>query len=128
LLRFGYPKVPGDAVWSVLDVVGPASYVQVVPGSPPTGGQLITAADFGMQALDFVAAMAPNTATPAAIVSVIPVIPPLPPGVVIFTPDMFNAEMTSVILEWWVSSPVFGQAATNAALNTEIVRLYAIGR
>src|SRR5215471_21711463 len=63
LTRFSYPKVPGDQPESILDVTGPASYTPVTPGTPgppitpPTGGQRITAADFGLQSLDFVIAI-----------------------------------------------------------------------
>lgn len=64
LTRFSFPKVPGDQMWSVVDVTGPASYVDVTPGSPgpplvpPTGGQQLLPQDFGLQMLLFVSAMA----------------------------------------------------------------------
>ena len=59
LTRYGYPKVPGDNPESIIDVVGPTAYVQLVAGSTgppivqPTGGQRIFASAFGLQSLDF---------------------------------------------------------------------------
>ena len=55
LTRYGYPKVPGDSPESILDVPGPPTYTPLVAGSPgppivpPSGGQRITAQDFGLQ-------------------------------------------------------------------------------
>src|SRR5215467_8560245 len=63
LTRYSYPKVPGDQYESIIDVTGPASYTPLVPGTPgppvtpPTGGQRITAQDFGLLALDLVVSM-----------------------------------------------------------------------
>ncbi len=40
----------GDRPYAIIDFAGPASYTQVTTGSPPTGGQAITPADFGLVA------------------------------------------------------------------------------
>ena len=64
LLRFSYPKVPGDSPWSIVDLTGPSSYVQITPGdpgppvTPPSGGQEIFPSDFGLQAFDIILSMA----------------------------------------------------------------------
>ena len=55
LSRFSYPKQPGDQPWSIIEVRGPQSYAQVT--GMPGGGQQVTAADFGLQSLDFVIPM-----------------------------------------------------------------------
>jgi len=41
------PHTPGDELYSRGTITGPASYTQVTPGSPPTGGQVILAKDLG---------------------------------------------------------------------------------
>ncbi len=40
----------GDRPYAIIDFAGPASYTAVTTGSPPTGGQAITPADFGLVA------------------------------------------------------------------------------
>lgn len=111
LKRFSFPKVPGDQPWSIIDVTGPASYVQVTPGNPPTGGQRVNAQDFGLQALDFVAAMASTSGQ--LFVNVIPL------GV---------GEYNSVLLQWMMSGATPEEAPAAGNLSTTTVRLLAIGR
>src|SRR5215472_6456806 len=55
--RFSYPKVPGDGLWSIVDVTGPTSYAVIVVGTPPGGGQLVTAADCGLISIDWIQSM-----------------------------------------------------------------------
>lgn len=50
----GYPAPPGNKYESVLCLEGPKSYTQIGVASPPTGGQLITAAQFGMKYFDYI--------------------------------------------------------------------------
>lgn len=55
----GYPTPWGSSLASVMGVVGPSSYTQITPGSPPavaTGGQTIDARDFGLKYFDYVVA------------------------------------------------------------------------
>lgn len=40
----------GDRPYAIIDLAGPASYTQVVTGSPPTGGQAIGPSNFGLVA------------------------------------------------------------------------------
>lgn len=58
----GYPQGAfGDRYASCVDHVGPASYIQVTAGTPPTGGDPLTAAEFGLKSLTMVfAAMSDN--------------------------------------------------------------------
>lgn len=53
----GYPTSIGSSLLSVNGITGPASYTQITPGTPPavaTGGQQITARDFGLKYFDSV--------------------------------------------------------------------------
>ncbi|SRR6266403_1512940 len=51
----GYPQGAfGDRYASCVDHIGPASYVVVTPGTPPTGGDALTAAEFGLKSLTMV--------------------------------------------------------------------------
>ena len=130
--RFSYPKVPGDTPWSILDATGPASYVAVLPVPPaappvgdepaaeaaaraaPTGGQTITAADFGLQSLDWVGAMgSDNTGTYS--VSVVP-------------GDFNLGAPLDYVLLLWFDAATGAESADGADLSGSTVRLLAIGR
>lgn len=52
----GYPQPSGARMESVIEKAGPASYVAVTPGVPPTGGQALQATEFGLKYLDQVTA------------------------------------------------------------------------
>ena len=110
--RFSYPKVPGDGFWSIVDVTGPASYTQIA-GTPPTGGQEVTAADFGLQSLDWVGAMGSDNGQYSVIVMPIPF--------------ASGAPLGSVLLLWSLATSG-AQAAAGANLSARTVRLLAIGR
>lgn len=46
----GFPApAGGDRLMSIVDHKGPASYTQITTGSPPTGGDTITAQECGMK-------------------------------------------------------------------------------
>ena len=49
-----FPQGWGNRMISVIDHVGPASYASVVTGAPPTGGDPVTAAEFGLKSLSAV--------------------------------------------------------------------------
>jgi len=48
----GYPQPIGAKTEVVAAIRGPASYVAIVPGTPPTGGQLIQVRDLGLKYLE----------------------------------------------------------------------------
>src|SRR5258706_13531142 len=58
----GYPQGAfGDRYASCVDHIGPAAYVVVTPGTPPIGGDALSAAEFGLKALTMVwAALSDN--------------------------------------------------------------------
>src|SRR4051812_44188258 len=47
-----YPAPPGNKPICILDVIGPASYTQIAIATPPTGGQDITARQFGLSTIE----------------------------------------------------------------------------
>lgn len=54
-----YPSPPGNKNISIVTVAGPASYTAVTNGSPPTGGQALTARDVGLpNGVEFIEACA----------------------------------------------------------------------
>ena len=109
--RFSYPKVPGDSLWSIVDVTGPASYVPPSVGVSPTGGQPITAADFGLQSIDWIGTMG----SPGAQYNVI-VIPT----------STIGAPFNAARLMWLGVTGTAVSPGANLSGNT--VRLLAIGR
>lgn len=113
LSRYSYPKSPGDERWSVIDVVGPSSYTVVTAGTPPTGGQVVTASAFGLMSLDCVFEIAGATGVN---------------GVrVLANPYTFGDSMPAVTLLWIVLA-TGAQATAAANLSTQAVRLMAVGR
>jgi len=50
----GYPQGVGDRYISLVDHKGPASYVQLAVATPPTGGDVLTAAECGLKFIDAV--------------------------------------------------------------------------
>lgn len=117
LLRYSYPKQPGDQPWSILDLNGPTSYVTFVPtATPPTGGQLVSVADFGLQAADIVLAMSfmPNNLG-GFYAAIFPVNPSI------------NGDFSQFRVGWY-NLATFVQPAPGANLSTAVVRLLAIGR
>lgn len=110
LLRYSYPKQPGDQPWSIIDVTGPTSYVPLAPGTPPTGGQVINASDFGLQAIDVVMAQGSSDGRYSGMI---------PSGVI-------GGDSTTVRLAW--VNVAGGQAAAASDLSPLHMRLLAIGR
>jgi len=47
-----YPAPPGNKRWSIIDVPLTGTYTAVTPGSPPTGGIAVSAAQFGLQSIE----------------------------------------------------------------------------
>jgi hypothetical protein len=50
----GYPAVPGNKKFAVIDVYGPTSYTQVGAANPITGGQALFAKQFGLNKIEAV--------------------------------------------------------------------------
>jgi hypothetical protein len=112
MTRFGYPKVPGDGPWSVVDLTGPASYAVVAGGANPTGGQLVTAAECGLQSFDWLQGSGSNTGVYEVIVFPVP-----------FSPG--NVFSSARLM--WITAATGAQVTAGTNLSTFTVRLLAIG-
>lgn len=111
--RYSYPKSPGDERWAVTDMTGPASYTAIVTGTPPTGGQIIRAADFGLQSLDWVQSMGSDNGQYDIVC--------IPNGFTLGNP------LASFLLQWIVSA-TGAEVAGAVNLSARTVRLLGIGR
>lgn len=122
LTRFSYPKQPGDSPWSIADVEGPKSYVQITPGSPgppptpPSGGQPLFPADFALQSFDIVIAGMASFDGKFAVEAIPLLTPPAPMD------DVFQK-----FLLMWIDLSTMQQATTGQDLSKSSVRLLAIG-
>lgn len=114
----GYPTSWGSSRASVMGVTGPASYTQITPGTPPavaTGGQTIRASDFGMKYFDFVTANLSDSGAYR-----VECIPGEQSGI-----GPKGACLTYTLR--WVVVSSGAEAASEADLDAEIVRVLAIG-
>lgn len=118
LLRMSYPKVPGDTPWSVADVTGPTSYVQITPGTPgppvtpPSGGQSVFPSDFGLQSFHIVLAQGSNDGNYAVVLIPVP----------LEGDDSFNQALLM-----WIDLSTGQQVAAGVDLSKSSVRLLALG-
>lgn len=114
----GFPTSWGSNRASVNGIAGPASYTQVVPGTPPavaTGGQTIRASDFGLKYFDFVTANLSDSA-----VYRVECIPGEQSGI-----GSKGACLTYTLR--WVVVATGAEAAAELDLDAEIVRILAVG-
>lgn len=119
LTRFSYPKQPGDQPWSIIDVTGPLVYTPISGFNPLSGGQRITAQDFGLQAIDIVVAMGSNDAF-ASVVAI-------PLGGTPEVPTMFDGGDFQLFTLMWIELSTGVQVA-GGSLSSSVVRLLALGR
>jgi len=99
----GYEMQLGDKLLIHFDHAGPSSYVQVVVGATPSGGDKISAADLGRGGFDNVDTMGDSTGQFYAVVT------PLGGG--------SGNAIPSVILRWYsaVTANLGGQSQTAGA-------------
>ena len=109
----GFPAPSGgDRYMSVVDHKGPTSYASVVTGAPPSGGDVLTAAECGLKYITAVSGQLSDDAQYAAEAS---------PGV------GGGGEATSVILEW-VTVNTGAQVSNATNLSARTIRLIVYGR
>ena len=110
-----FPCPPGNLPWTVVDIVGPASYTQVTPGSPPTGGQAISISALGLPvSVIWAQAMGSDDGTYDAVCLLSP-----------FNP--LSGSRTGLILKW--TNAATGAEVSGAVdLSARTVRIMAIGR
>lgn len=104
----------GDRPYSIADITGPTSYVQVVTGTNPSGGQAIDNTTFGlgtgMEGVEPISASTTGTYEVVAIMA----------------PYVAGSSQKTWILRWLVSS-TGAEANAGTNLSTEQVRLRAFG-
>jgi hypothetical protein len=96
---------------SIIDHVGPASYAQVVTGSPPTGGDVVSAVEFGLKYLDAVWGCALSDDGQYEV--------ELSPGGQLNEPTSFVAE--------WITASTGSQVSALTNLSARRIRLIAVG-
>ena len=107
----GYPGAQGHKIESVIEVLGLNPYVVITAGSPPTGGQPITAATFGLKAIDFCEASGSDDGTY---------------DIRVFYPNGSSAKASPrVILQWITAATGVEIGAINVSGRT--IRLRAVG-
>ena len=116
-----FPKVPGDQPWSVVDIAGPASYVQLVPAAPiVTGGQQIDKTVLGLATnVVFAAVLGSDDGTYYANVFLKPFIPGQPTG--------SGAVAGGIVLQW-ITAATGAEVSAGVVLSARTLRVLAIGR
>jgi len=109
----GYPSPPGAKNESLHNVVGPASYTQVSTGSPPTGGQTVSATAFGLQYIT--AAWIVNGSENGQYY-----------GNVFLNPTQLSGGSASITLQW-ITAATGAEAAGAANLSSFHLRIMAVG-
>lgn len=107
-----YPAPPGNKNESVIDWTGPASYTQVTVATPPTGGDAITPAAFGLQRFERIEGGPSDNGQYIAI----PIMSPYNPG---------QTTPTATLL--WITAATGAQVAGAVDLSARKVRLWARG-
>jgi len=105
----------GDRPYALIDLAGPASYTQITPGSPPTGGQALAPANFGLSAgLEGIVMVGCSSSGTY--------------GVVAMQTTSYNqgANNTTWALLWYVLA-TGAQVAGATNLSGEVVRLLGFG-
>ncbi len=107
----GYPQSIGAKRESVIKVTGPSSYTQVSVATPPTGGQVIDAAAFGLKYIESAEGSLSNNGQY---------------GVRVIFDNNPKQGVTSIRLLWFVAS-TGAEAAGSADLDALTVRVRATG-
>lgn len=114
----GYPTSFGSSRASVLGIVGPSLYTQITPGTPPapaTGGQVITAREFGLKYFDYVVAGLSDSGAYR-----VECIPGAQSGI-------GPRGCCETYTLRWVVVATGAEAAGSADLDAEVVRVFALG-
>lgn len=107
----GYPQPSGARMESVIEKTGPALYVAVVTGSPPAGGQAVTAKEFGLKYFDHVEAAISDDGQYLAL----------------WTPAAAGAIPVTAGILMWLTATNCIECAPGTVLSGRTVRLRAIG-
>jgi len=105
----------GDRPYAILDHAGPASYTQVTTGTPPTGGDPVTPATFGLTCpLEGIFMVGASTNGQYGVVAI---------QTTAYSKGAGNATWTLL----WYTLATGAQAAATTNLSAQQVRLIAFG-
>lgn len=107
----GYPQPSGARMESVIYKTGPSSYTVVTTGSPPTGGQALSATEFGLKYLDHVEATLSDNGQ----------------YFVYWTPKVTGKVPVSAGILMWVTAATGAEVVGTTDLSARQVRLRAVG-
>lgn len=109
----GFPISPGgDRLMSIVDHKGPASYASVVTGSPPTGGDVLTATECGLKYITAISGQISDDGQYSVEAT---------PG------QAGGGEGTSSVL-FWATANTGAQVSAATNLSARTVRLIVYGR
>jgi len=104
----------GDRIMVLFNITGPTSYTQVTPGTPPTGGLIISAQAFGLKDVEVVLAGMDETGTYEVVAT------KLAPA--------SGSEFPNSALFMWRVATTGAQVAATTNLSTYTVHCVAFGR
>lgn len=119
----GYPDSFGSHRASVFPHAGPAAYVQIVEGVAPalaTGGNLVQAIEAGMKYFEYLVGGLTDSGKFR-----VECIPTTPSGIVLQPASIPQPGLTYRLR--WVVVATGAEAAADADLDAEIVRLFGVG-
>lgn len=106
-----YPAVPGSKKESILDLAINGAYTAITPGTPPTGGILISATAFGLSYIEWAQASGSDNGQYD--------------GVIYMAPSNKNLPSSAVRLQLIVGATGAEASGTIAAGRT--MRIFAVG-
>lgn len=107
-----YPAPPGNKRHSIIDISGPASYVQIAVATPPTGGQQVAAAVFGLTQIEWSQSMGSDDGQF---------------DIVIFGQPLQKNKPLAFITLMWIIAATGAQVAGAVNLSARTARIFAIG-
>lgn len=107
-----YPAPPGNKRFSIAQIYGPSSYTQVSAASPPTGGDVHYANEFGLKEIEFAVAIGGDGGLY---------------GVQVIIDSTYASRAAPTIRLMWVTLATGVEASAQADLDAVKVRILAIG-
>jgi hypothetical protein len=106
-----YPAPPGNKRESIIDLPINGAYTAITPGTPPTGGILVSGALFGLQYIEWAQVLGSNNGQYD--------------GVVYMSP--FNVNQPSAAIRVQVINSATGAEATGTIVANRYLRILAVG-
>lgn len=106
-----YPAPPGNKHHSIIDRSIAGAYTAITPGTPPTGGILINASEFGLQQIEWAQCVGSDDGTYH--------------GVVLLNPTNKNQPSPSIRVQ--VITSATGAEATGTIAAGRTLRILAVG-